>query len=682
MKRLGIFLILIMMVLGGGQWAAAQNGNRKKVAVVLSGGGAKGVAHVRALKVIEEAGIPVDIIVGTSMGSIVGGLYASGYKADQIDSIVQQMDWQALLTDKVDRRDISLEEKLNSERYMLSLKFEKTPFEVVEGGLLKGNKIGYLFSKLTADRMDSIDFRTLPIPFACVATDIVKGEEIDMYSGVLAECMRTSMAIPGVFSPIKRDSMVLVDGGLVNNYPVDVARRMGADIVIGVDVTSPSREYGKLKSASTVLLQVLDMACANKLEVNRANTDVHIRVDVTGYTSASFTNQAIDTLLMRGERAAREKWDELQALKPRIGIPADYVPETVRREPKHLVIDEDNFEPLPTIYSERRQNSFVGIGARFDNEELATLMVGGAYELSKKNHLLIGLEARLGKRLQTNVYSSIMPWRNWKLGLYYNYVLNDTKLYNENQNVADLNYHKHALCIAMSRSWRQLRISFGPRYCYVHYDDLLTRANWAEFVQEQENEGLLSYFFLMQYDNQDSRVLPKRGMKWRVLYNYHTNNGYNFKRNDGVNTVEGYWNLALPLSKKTILTPFASGRFVQSNNTYLCLENFIGGIDTYGHYMPQQQPFAGVNFVQIASQELLIGGISVRQYLTDNTYVFAMGNFGFTGNAFHDFLDTKNMLGFAIGGGYKTPVGPIELNLNWSNVTQSLGAFFNIGYMF
>ena len=677
-----LYILLLVLIAGSGEKAAAQDGGRKKVAVVLSGGGAKGVAHVRALKVIEEAGIPVDIVVGTSMGSIVGGLYAAGYTADQIDSIVQQQDWQSLLTDKTDRKDISLEEKQNSERYMLSLRFEKTPFEVVEGGLLKGNKIGRLFSELTADLLDSIDFRLLPIPFACVATDIVRGEEVDMHSGVLAECMRTSMAIPGVFSPIRRDSMVLVDGGLVNNYPVDVARRMGADIVIGVDVTSPSREYGKLRSASTVLLQVLDMACANKLEENRANTDVHIRVDVTGYTSASFTSQAIDTLLRRGEKAAREKWDELQALKPRIGIAEDYVPATVSRRPKHVEIDEDNFEPLPTIYSERRQNSFVGIGARFDNEELATLLVGGAYELSYRRRLRIGLEARLGKRLQTMVFASIMPWRNWKLGLYYNYVLNDTKLYNESQNVADLNYHKHTLSLALSRSWRQLRIAFGPRYCYVHYDDLLTREDWARLAQNRENEGLLSYFFQMQYDNQDSRVLPKRGMKWGVQYNYHTNNGYNFQGHGGVNSVEGYWNIALPLSAKTILTPFVSGRFVQSNNTYFCLSNFIGGIGTYGHYMPQQQSFAGVNFVQTAANELLIGGVSIRQYLTDNSYVFGMGNYGFTGNAFHDFIDSKNMLGFAIGGGYKTPVGPIELNINWSNVTQSLGAFFNIGYMF
>jgi len=681
MKTSHILTLILLLCCLHTTVRAQEPPHRKRVAVVLSGGGAKGVAHARALKVIEEAGIPVDMVVGTSMGSIVGGLYASGYKAEQIDSLIQRQNWQSLLTDKIDRKHIRLEDKRNTEKYMVSLRFDKSPFEVMEGGLLKGNKIGYLFSELTADHLDSIDFNRLPIPFACVATDMVSGNEIDMHAGILAECMRSSMAIPGIFSPIRRDSMVLVDGGLANNFPVDVARRMGADFVIGVDVTSLGREYEQLKSASTVLLQVLDMACSNKLEENRRNTDVYIRVDVSGYNSASFTDQAIDTLLARGEAAARGKWDELLALKPRIGIPAGYVPKTVSRLPKHLQTAGD-FEPVSSIYTERKNASFVGIGARFDNEELATLLLGGAYEFNHRNRWRIGAEARLGKRLDTKLYTGIAPWKNWRLQLLYEYALNDTKLYNESDNIADLNYHKHRLNLALSRSWRQLRLSFGINYSYVHYDDLLTRHNWADFAQQQENEGTFSYFFEMQYDNQDSRVLPKRGMKWSVLYRYNTDNCYNFNGRGGVNTVEGYWNVALPVSSSTILTPFVSGRFIQNNNTHFCLSNFVGGIATYGHYMPQQLAFAGINFVQIAPNELLIGGLDARQYFTTNSYAFAIVNYGFTGNKFQNFIDSRNMVGAAIGGGYKTPVGPIELSLNWSNITQKVGAFFNIGYMF
>ncbi len=681
MKLRLLYIALCMICLNAAK-ANTEVQGRKRVAVVLSGGGARGVAHVRALKVIEEAGIPVDIIVGTSMGSIVGGLYASGYTADQIDSLVLVQNWQSLLTDKTDRDKIRLDDKQNTEKYILSLRFDKSPFEVIEGGLLKGNKIGFLLSELTADHLKPMDYNKLPIPFACVATDIVTGTEVDMHSGILAESIRTSMAIPGVFSPIKRDSMVLVDGGLVNNYPVDVARKMGADIVIGVDVSSPSREYAQFKSASTVLMQVLDIACANKMTENRANTDVLIRVDVNGYSSANFQKAAIDTLLMRGEKAAREKWDELIALKPVIGIPNDYVPETVKRKPKHLVIDYKTFEPLPSIYSTRNNASFIGIGARFDNEELATLLLGGTYEFNHKNHFQAGVEARLGKRLYTKVRTSINPWKRWKLQLLYTYTYNDMRLYNEGSKIADVSFHRHNVNLSLSRSWRQLSLSFGTVFNSEHYGERLTTRQWTDFVQENMTERSLSYFFAMQFDNQDSRVLPKRGMKWSVMYKYYTDNGIKFGGKGGISSVEGFWNIALPITRTTILQPFVSGRFVENRNTHFCMANFVGGIDTYDHYMPQQLPFAGINYVQMAPNQLLIGGLTFRQYITENIYAFAIGNYGFTGNAFRNFFDTKNMVGAAIGGGYKTPVGPIELNLNWSNITQKLGAFFNIGYMF
>lgn len=680
--RLRLLYVVMCVLCLSTTKAEARELGRKRVAVVLSGGGAKGVAHARALKVIEEAGIPVDIVVGTSMGSIVGGLYASGYTADQIDTLVRTQDWQSLITDKTDRKFLRLDDKQNTEKYMLSIRFDKSPSEAIEGGLLKGNKIGYKLSELTADHLDSIDYRTLPIPFACVATDMTTYKEVDMYSGRLAESIRTSMAIPGVFSPIRRDSMVLVDGGLVNNYPVDIARKMGADIVIGVDVTSPMRDYNELKSATSVLMQLLEMPSASKIEENRANTDVLIKVNVSGYSAASFNKEAIDTLLVRGETAAREKWDELIAMKPIIGIPNDYVPETVRRKPKHLVIDYKTFEPVPTIFSTRNNASFLGIGARFDNEELATLLLGGTYEFNHKNHFQLGAEVRLGKRLYTKVHTSINPWNRWKLQLLYNYTNNDMKLYNEGDEIANVNFHRHNVKLSLSRSWRLLNISFGAAFNSENYDNLLTTQQWANFAQEKTTERSLSYFFAMQFDNQDARVLPKRGMKWSVMYKYYTDNGIKFGDKGGISSVEGYWNIAIPLTRTTILQPFASGRFVESRNTHLNMVNFVGGIDTYDHYMPQQLPFAGINYIQMAPNQVLIGGLTFRQYITENIYTFAIGNYGFTGNAFHNFFDTKNMVGAAIGGGYKTPVGPIELNLNWSNITKKVGAFFNIGYMF
>lgn len=208
----------------------------QKVGVVLSGGGAKGMAHIKALKVIEEAGIPIDYIAGTSMGAIVGGLYAIGYTPEQLDSMVRKQNWTFLLSDRVKRSSMSLTDRERSERFIVSIPFTKTPKDAASGGIVKGQNLANLFSDLTMGYHDSINFNKLPIPFACVAANVVNGEPIVFHDGILSTAMRASMAIPGVFTPVRKDSMVLVDGGIVNNYPADVVKAMGADIIIGVDV--------------------------------------------------------------------------------------------------------------------------------------------------------------------------------------------------------------------------------------------------------------------------------------------------------------------------------------------------------------------------------------------------------------------------------------------------------------
>ena len=299
---------------------------RKKVGVVLSGGGAKGMAHIKALKVIEEAGIPIDYIAGTSMGAIVGGLYAIGYTTEQLDSMVRKQDWTFLLSDRIKRSAMSLTDRERSEKYTVSIPFTKTPKDAATGGLMKGQNLANLFSDLTVGYHDSIDFNKLPIPFACVAANVVNGEQIVFHDGILSTAMRASMAIPGVFTPVRQDSMVLVDGGIVNNYPADVVKAMGADIIIGVDVQNALKKADKLNSVPDILGQIVDITCQSNHEKNVDLTDTYIRVNVEGYSSASFTPAAIDTLMRRGEEAAKEQWNSLLALKKKIGIAEDYTP--------------------------------------------------------------------------------------------------------------------------------------------------------------------------------------------------------------------------------------------------------------------------------------------------------------------------------------------------------------------
>lgn len=647
--------------------------------MVLSGGGAKGAAHVRALKVIEEAGIPIDIIVGTSMGSIVGGLYASGYTSSQLDSLMTRQNWSRLLTDTQGRSQKTLAQNKIQERYMVSAMYDKSPFEVIEGGVLKGNNIGRLFSEMTADRLDSMNYRNLPIPFACVATDIVSGKEIDMYSGILAESMRASMAIPGVFSPIRKNGMVLVDGGLVNNYPADVAKSMGADFIIGVDVTDRDKDAKEINSTMSVLMRILDVVCSNKYRDNVAMTDVLIRVDVNGYSSASFSDVAIDTLLNRGEVAARAKWNDLVALKEKIG----YTGPQKERQPK--ILDNDTVVvPPSTIYSERKKTSFLGVGARFDNEELATLLLGGSYELDHKSRLRLGAEIRLGKRYYGQLSAQITPLSEWTIGALYRYSSNETKLYNDGSFKANIDYTQHFGRLSFYRSWRKMLVTFGGDWKYSRYSSLLTQSDWIDYAQTMKSENSISYYAKIEFDNRDASVMPHKGMTWSVSYNMFTDNGYTYNDGAPLHIVEGYFKAAVPLSPMFTLLPSVSGRLLPNRNAHMNNLNYIGGVDCNGHYMPQQLSFAGVNYVQIAPNDLLILGVNLRHNFTTNNYIFGQMNYGMAGSAFEKIvtIDSNNLFGAAVGYGYKSPVGPAEFNVNWSSITHSIGAFLNLGFMF
>ena len=300
---------------------------RKKVGVVLSGGGAKGMAHIGVLKVLEKAGIPIDIITGTSMGSIVGGLYAIGYNSNALDSIVRMQDWGYVISDKENMSNQSISDRKKQNTYFISTGLTIGKNDIHAGGIIKGKNLAELFQRLCTGYTDSLDFsKDLRIPFACVATDIIDNSEVDFHSGRLPQAMRASMSIPGAFSPVRLGDMVLVDGGLKNNYPADIAKKMGADIIIGVTVQSDPKVAEDLEGTISILNQIIDVNVKNKVEENLEITDLHLKVDTRGYSTASFSTTAIDSLIRRGEEMAMSHWDEIIALKQRIGIDDSFRP--------------------------------------------------------------------------------------------------------------------------------------------------------------------------------------------------------------------------------------------------------------------------------------------------------------------------------------------------------------------
>ena len=243
--------ILLIAFFGYLLTALGQQTERPRVGLVLGGGGALGAAHVGVLKALESADIPIDYIAGTSIGAVVGGLYASGWTAQQLESLFDSQEWLDLLTD----RDSRYSEQLyniddDGMLYIMGIPImrlkskDKTfSFDITKLGALRGDSISARLDQLTGHR-GNIDFDTLPIPFRCVSFDILTMSEVVHHDGSLSDAMRASMSLPGVFKPMKTSSQLLIDGGVANNLPINVVRDMGADIVIAVDLSRKNLGQG------------------------------------------------------------------------------------------------------------------------------------------------------------------------------------------------------------------------------------------------------------------------------------------------------------------------------------------------------------------------------------------------------------------------------------------------------
>lgn len=284
---------------------------RPKIGLVLSGGAAKGIAHVGVLKVLEEAGIVPDIITGTSMGSIIGGLYAMGYSADMLENLVLQQDWDKVLSDKIPLDEVVIEEKPFFENQLIEFPFENWKLKV-PSGLIYGQQIASLLSQLTLPAYAIDDFNKLPIPFACVGADIIRGKSLTMNRGYLHDAMRASMAIPTIFTPINRDSFLLVDGGLIHNFPVMEAKAMGADIIIGVYTGARRADETKLSNFAGIITQSVFLLSIQDADAQMPYVDIYIEPDLAKYSASDFKDA--DSILIQGELAANAQFQTLKTL--------------------------------------------------------------------------------------------------------------------------------------------------------------------------------------------------------------------------------------------------------------------------------------------------------------------------------------------------------------------------------
>ena len=747
MKKILLLFAVVLM----SSAMIAQNENtavkRKKVAVVLSGGGAKGMAHIGVLKVIERAGIPIDIVTGTSMGSIVGGLYSIGYNANSLDSMVRVQDWSYVITDKEDLWKQSLSDRKKQNTYFFTRGITVGKRNYNDGGIIQGKNLAELFQQLCVGYTDSLDFsRDLPIPFACVATNVIDNSEYDFHSGRLPYAMRASMAIPAAFSPVRIGDKVLVDGGLKNNYPADIAREMGADIIIGVTVQGEPKIADDMNRTMNILSQIIDVNCKNKYDENLAITDVHVQVDTKGYNAASFSKAAIDTLIRRGEEEAMKHWDDLMALKKQIGIDDTFRPRILHPKNPTVMIDKQRvtsyvFERM-TPQDERflRQKFNLEKGKRTNSEINDSIDVKRVQQITTSMRMDLFYQtaecqlepdgdgvrviltagnrktnqAYIGLRYDTEEHTALQLGADFPVKAFVPMNVDVTIRLGERMKArAEMTLHPRSftspyLAYSFQRNdvdvyvngdrdfsflYNQFQAEISPFNINVRHFNFLLGFRWDFYHYRNKLEASTPI---------DVKLKNEHFYSYRAVMNYNSEDNWYFPTRGARFKAQYAYvtdNLAHLDGKMGMSDVSAHWRMAFSLNSRFTLQPTIYGRmlfgtvvppglantiggDYFGHYVEQQMPFAGVGFMEYVDKHFVAVQLQAQQRMGNNHYALVRIVGAQESGKLKELFDHKTLFGCQAAYYLNTMFGPVGASIGYSNRTKKPYVFVNLGYEF
>ena len=532
--------------------------------------------------------------------------------------------------------------------------------------------------------------------------------------------------------------MVLVDGGLRNNYPADVARQMGADIIIGVSVQSDPRTADELQSGPSILMQIVDQNCKNKFAENWAMTDIPIKVNVKGYSSASFTRTAIDTLIARGEQAAMKQWDKLMQMKRTLGLADSYQPDRLHRtvpQSKTLCfridsIQFDNISPqdrdyvatkygigsgkditaeqveqvvtdlgtnllytnagynisksdgkyILTISAGERKTSRVNLGVRFDTEEMVALQANMSHRLPTRLPVTLELTGRLGKRMMARVDANVSPMHYGRIGLSYLFRHDDINIYEGGKRDYNFTYNQHAVNLqALSFNIRNFSCDVNLHMDFFDFHDVLFGE--AAKPERIDNIHMYSYVFRLNYDSEDRWFFTTRGARFKAGFGYYTDNFIGWKGHGGLSIADCMWRMSFPLNSRFTLQPMLYGRIIFGDGAPLIMRNAIGGM-TAGQYLSHQMPFAGVGHVEFAGNAMLACQLRAQQRIADNNYVILRVAAAQHNEKLRDILKRRTLTGCELAYFYDSMFGPLGASLGYSSKTREAYFYINLGYQF
>ena len=749
---------------------------RPTVALVLSGGGAKGSAHVGVIRYLESIGMPVDMVMGTSMGGLVGGIYALGYNAGQLDSLIRSIDWDMALSDKVPREYLSYSTVKYKEKYVLSFPFfyDRDEFmhqredelqyphrsreihlgagkEDASGlvrdnllgslpsGMVYGQNVNNIFSSLSVGYQDEIDFyKDLPIPFLCVATDLVTGTAKIWTKGKLNTALRSTMSIPGLFTPVKVGGMVLVDGGMRNNYPTDLAKKCGADIVIGVDLSSGYKGYADINNIGDVINTSIDMMGRTSFEKNQDLPDVSIKPDLHEYGMLSFDTESVDSIIHRGYVAALENAVILDSLKKVVGPdttslqdePADdirntkvmvsgveitgvsdkessYLHNKIRVDAGTRMGNTEIENAVATIFG---TNSFdyvnyellgdsqpyrlrfnckkgpiskVGVGVRFDTEEVVSVLLNVGWGVHKLQGSSWDLTGKIGISPAANLTYSYVTTRGMTLNFLTGIRHTDRNTFGLGANRFRINFTDLRQEVSASNiKWSKFFLKAGIRNDYFNIGSLMSEQVMPDYDSRYLKNDFVSAFVDARNYSLDDGYVPTEGHSVNLSYQWVF--GSFPHRFDSFHAIQ--FDAMKVLGNDDIaFIPSVNVRCLLGEDIPLPFTNTIGGTMA-GRYFDQQVPFIGINYSAAMDRVMGVFRMDARKELFENNYLTLIGNYVAAANRPSDFVEWGPAVSDALGIGaaytYNTIVGPISFYLHWSSMSNRLGAFFSLGFDF
>ncbi|MCL5127385.1 patatin-like phospholipase family protein [Algibacter sp. L4_22] len=741
-KKTFILLLILFITFS----AKAQNKtetHKTKVGLVLSGGGAKGLAHIGVLKVIDSLGIKIDYVAGTSMGAIIGGLYAAGYSGNQLDSIFHEVDFDKLISDDLPRSSKAFYERDNAERYAVKLPFDNFKIKL-PSALSRGQNTYNLFSSLTLPFNGISDFNKLHIPFFCIATNVETGKQVVLDTGDLTQSIMASSALPSLYQPVIINNNVLIDGGVTNNYPIEELRAKGMDKIIGVDVQDGLLNRDELLSAPDVLFQINNFRTINDMKLKTKHTDIYIKPNIKEYNVVSF-NEGRE-IIESGKKAALENLEDFKALpirkkthylkekipdsitinnfsvKGNNNYTRAYVLGKLKLKPNEKISYKDlvkgvnnlvatnNFDSfqyklkptgtsetynLETHLTETKNTTFLKLGIHYDDLYKSAVLVN----ITKKQLLfkndIASFDFILGDNVRYNFDYLIDKGFYWSVGFRSRFntftknisaqlLLEDSEIDATGLNKVNTELDDQTNQLYLQTLFRKdFAFSIGAEHKRLELssETFLTGSSDEEFVFEKTD--YLSVFGNLKLDTYDNKYFPKKGVYFNGdlhMYLFASNFNKSFEKFSIAKADIGY---AFSTSDKMSFNLQTSGGFKTGDKSTKTLDFALGG---YGNnFINNFIPFLGHDYVSLTGNSYVKAFASADYEIVKKHHITLEANWA---NVDDDIFESGEWFslpdnrGYALGYAMETLVGPIQVKYSYSpDLKQSIW-FFNLGFWF